>query len=433
MDRHFIKWQFRADPAGNMKQKRFFILAVFFITAIHLLFIGFVRSQASHPDIRIYQWAGQLVLAGVNPYDFDDQKPVREAVKNGSSGPANFIQRMDQWDYYVSSNLPMSEILYAAIEYASGGSRTVWRIFLILGDILIFFGLVALVRSTGGNIEDPATQIGIACLSIFNPLLLKDGGFTPEDKQFQTALLLFGAALLLSRSSSTRHYIKTGLVLSVGIFFKMFGIFLAPLWLQRAVPGRARFLMWTLAAGLVPAILSFALFGDRFIPLMFHRARDNSIGAAAHASPWVLIPDLAGHPFLIAKLVISAACAALLAALLFKKRIDTLNFCAGAAVIFGCIWLDAGSLDRMNIAIIFAIAALMSLKPEWFSALAVLNLIAGAVTVVFSILVYEKEEIVEAVYVLFFLIAYFATLAHPGPKLGLEMASGWISEKLVRR
>jgi hypothetical protein len=297
-----------------------------------------------------------------------------------------------------------------------------------LGDILLFFGLVALVKSTGGDIEDRSTQIGIVCLCILNPLLLKEGGFTPEDKQFQTALLLFGAALLLSQNSSTRHYIKTGLVLSVGIFFKMFSIFLFPLWLQRAVPGRARFIIWTLAAGLVPAILSFAFFGYRFIGLMFDRAMNNSTGAAAHASPWALIPSLGGTPLLIAKLVISAACAALLATLILKKRIDALNFSAGAAVIFACIWLDAGSLDRMNIAIIFAIAALMSLKPEWFSALAVLNLIAGAVTVGVSILFYGKEEVVEAAYVLLFLVAYFATLAGHGPKRGLKMP-GLISQK----
>jgi hypothetical protein len=120
-----------------------------------------------------------------------------------------------------------------------------------------------------------------------------------------------------------------------------------------------RFALWSALGGLVPAAASLAAFGPSFLGTLAARGVQNSIRGAEHASPWVLLP-LAGDAYVIAKTLVAALFCALLLGLLAKRRIDVLNFCAGITVTFVCLWLDKGAMNRMNIAIIFAVATLAS-------------------------------------------------------------------------
>ena len=108
--------------------------------------------------------------------------------------------------------------------------------------------------------------------------------------------------------------------MAVEIMFKLLGIFLFPLWVVSMRRAGRRFAIWTVLGGLVPVVLSFAVFGHRFVNAMLARGVSNSVDAPEHASPWVLAPWIEGGSYLLAKIAVNVAFCAVLVALLSKRR-----------------------------------------------------------------------------------------------------------------
>lgn len=396
-----------------LSERSFVVFAIACIALTRVAVIMLTPDSANSPDIRIYQATGQAVLAGVNPYNFADKPDVRRALKNQTAATQDYVaQTQQRWDSYVAANLPASTALYAVFEKVSRGSILIWRFLFILGDMAIFLGLVAFFRTIRGGSTNAADQIGIFCLSVLYPALIVNGTALAEDKQFQTALLLFSAALLLSRKPTTAgRGLGIGVVLSLSVLFKMFGIFLLPLWLERARREWPRFPLWTTLGGLVPLVLSFGAFGTYFIGIMASRANENSTGGTGHGSPWVFLPWLSQNEFLLMRVVTVVLLAVVMIVLMMKRRIDLTNFCAALAVMFACIWLDKGSLDRMNITIIFAIAALATLSSQRFLVLTLLATFVSGFTYLFAVgLLKVDVETADAAITLVLLCAYFGAL-----------------------
>jgi hypothetical protein len=396
-----------------LSQRKFVLVAIVCIIITRIAVIVVTPRSADFLDPRIYQGAGQMVLAGVNPYDFADKKPLREKLRAGMAAPGTeaLTETQQSWDYYVSSNPPASTALYALFEAVAHGSRVVWRLLFILGDAALFLGLVALLRTVNGGVERAGTQIAVFCLAVLNPVLILSGCAIPEDKQFQTALMLYAASLMLSPvANSVRRALWSGVVFSLSIFFKVFGVFLLPLWLARVRREGWRFALWSGLGGLVPAAASLAAFGPYFVGTLAARGVQNSIRGPEHASPWVLFP-LGGEPYVIAKILVVGGFCALLLGLFAKRRIDVLNFCAGISVAFACLWLDKGAINRMNIAIVFAVAALASLSRAWFGyfAVGIACLSAVAYAVGLGVLRVHPDS-VDSLLVLLFVLAYLAVL-----------------------
>jgi hypothetical protein len=398
-----------------LPERSFVLFGVAAIVLIRLAVILATPRTADFLDPRIYQGAGQTVLAGVNPYDYADQPALREALRakmRMGPGVDDFTQSQASWDYYVSANLPASTALYAVFESLARGSRFDWRLLFILGDIGIFLGLFALLKRLRGSVTGAPDQLGMLCLAVFNPVLILAGCAIPEDKQFQTALMLFGAALLLSPAATgVRRGLGIGLVLSLSVLFKLLGIFLLPLWAVRAAREWPRFAIWTAIGGLLPAAASFAAFGRHFVVAIADRGVMNSIRSAEHASPWVLLPWLSGGGYVLAKALAVAMFCAVLAILLAKRRIDLLNFCAGLCVAFVCLWLDKGAMNRMNIAILFAVAALASLSSRLFLGFSAAIVLVGTVGYAVALGAMRLHpEAVDAVFALAFVAAYLVAL-----------------------
>ncbi|HZO21926.1 MAG TPA: hypothetical protein VFB37_05425 [Steroidobacteraceae bacterium] len=403
--------------SSPLSERSFVWVGIGAIVLIRLVVILLTPRTADFLDPRIYQGAGRTVLAGVNPYDYSDQPAKRAALRASMSaqvpGPDDFTQDQKSWDYYVSGNPPASTALYALFESIAHGSRFAWRLLLMLGDVSLFAGMVALVKAVRGPLTRGIDQAGIACLAIINPVLIVSGCAIPEDKQFQTALLLWGAALLLAPAARERRGgLGTGLVLSLSVLFKLLGAFLFPLWLARAMREGPRFAIWTGLGALLPVVAAFAGFGTHFISEMLGRAVQNSVVAPEHASPWVWWPALAqGHYYLPVKILVTVLFCATLAMLLARRSIDLLNFCAGLTVAFVCIWLDKGAMNRMNIGIVFATAALITLSPSVFLRYCLGTVLAAGVAYVLGVgLLHAHLETVDAVLALLFLVAYLLTL-----------------------
>lgn len=400
-----------------LSPRAFLIAGIAAIIISRVLVIVATPQTRDFPDPRIYQGAGQVVLSGINPYDYSDQPEMREALRLSQMEPklgmSDFAASIDSWNYYVSGNLPASTALHGALEFLSGGSRTAWRYLLIAGDIAMLLGLLALLRSVRGGVREVSDQVAAFCLVVANPALVISGTAIPEDKQFQTALMLLSAALLLAPlPASTAQSLKSGLVLSLSVLFKLFGAFLLPLWLVRTLKERSRYAVLTILAALVPIVASLAAFGWHFVMAMSARGVRDSVQGAQHASPWTLFPWLAGQSLIIVKaVVVVLACAALIV-LCIRRRIDVLNCCAGLAVAFVCIWLDKGSMDRMNIAIVFAIASLASLSATAFLAFSIAATVLATTAYGIGLgILHAHFEQVDAVLVFAFVVGYFTLLA----------------------
>lgn len=437
------RFSFRTPRLLPLSQWQFVLTGMAATIVIRLVVILLTPSTADFSDPRIYQGTGQTVLAGVNPYNFADKIELRAQLRakmaRGQPDGANdiFTKSQETWNYYVSGNLPASTALYALFEVLSNGSRTVWRLLFILGDLAIFLSLIALLKSLTGTIESAPLQLGVLCLAVVNPLLIVDGCAVPEDKQFQTALMLYAAALLCARGSvSDRKALGTGLILSLSVLFKLFGIFLMPLWLVRARNEGRRYTIGTLLGLSIPVLIAFAAFGHYFVHTMSARGLQNSVQGPEHSSPWALFPEFVDHSVgrlegravsgASSYVLIKATTASLYAAAVFtaflKRRIDLLNLCAGLAVVFACLWLDKGSLNRMNIAMVFAVAALASLSIQTFMRFAAGMVLMGTLGYGIGVPVLRLHlGTLDGIFTLLFLAAYLtAVLTFAQPRVAAQ-------------
>jgi len=150
-----------------------------------------------------------------------------------------------------------------------------------------------------------------------------------------------------------------------------------------------------------------------------------SSNAALHGSPWQLVP------FSVASYVRPLVCAALasLAALAFAKgRLDTLNFSAAIGVIFVCLWMVGGSMDRMNIAMMFAMFCAATLSIRYWQLFVLLNFTVQLI--IYSILIARTSwlnffdgETPDALATAVFVISYVGLLV----KVSLEDRSPGLS------
>jgi hypothetical protein len=400
-----------------MEQRRFLIASVVTIVVVRLGVIIATPHSTQLDDLRIYQGTGRVVLAGLNPYDFNTATEQREALRRSmapaSHGSDLFTDTTERWNYYVSGNLPASTAMYAAFEWISHGNGFVWRLLFIAGDVGIFLGLCSVVRTVRGTTSDKRDQLGIFALSVLNPVLLVSGCAIPEDKQFQTALMLFCASSLLGQSQRKAVFqgLGSGLLLSLSILFKAFGIFLVPLWLRRSASAGLSYFLGSVAGGALPALLALFGFGIAFFATVGARAASDSFTGPIHASPWVLLTGLAPGGYLLAKSMVVLALGALLAVRWRQQQLDILNFCAGACLVFVTLWLDRGAMNRMNIAIVFATAGLASVAPQAWYRLALGSAAVSALAYLcgYALLHWHLESI-DAVLTTVFLVAYFALI-----------------------
>ncbi len=317
-------------------------------------------------DLSIYQAVGELVANGIDPYDFARDRQRRDALRLNNQGASVWAdQNPGLYDYYVSGNLPGSTLLYGWLERVSNGDLKVYRLAFACGDVLIALGAYFLLSRAGILLDTLGKQTTFSLAAVYYPSNINWGLVWSEDKQIQTALMLFVAGLLVARPAA-RGQLNAWAIGAVGamsVIFKAFGIFLAPLAVSYFYKAPRRELLLALVAAVLTALPLLLYFDLSFIRLVFGRLTHGvaSSNTALHGSPWQMVP------FAFAAYARPLVCAALtiLAAFAFAKgRLDALNFSAAIGVIFVCLWMVGGSMDRMNIAMMFAMfcAATLSIR-----------------------------------------------------------------------
>jgi hypothetical protein len=264
---------------------------------------------------------------------------------------------------------------------------------------------------------------------IYYPSAIQWGVIYAEDKQFQTALMLLLAGLVIKSASKApaATAIAIGAVASFGILFKALGVFLVPSVLNyfRARPRHE--LILALVFATIIAACVFLYFGTAFVSLMAARAVGASSAlAASHGSPWTLLPLAAAHYARPALCAILLVCVSL--AYCYQK-IDLLNLCAAACVIFTCLWITSGSMDRMNMAMIFAMMSLATVSVGKWRTLVTVNF-ACQIPIYLVVIAKLNElkwlvfpERSDAIATTIFLTSYFAIMFLPPSKPAMSTSS----------
>jgi hypothetical protein len=151
-------------------------------------------------------------------------------------------------------------------------------------------------------------------------------------------------------------------------------------------------------------------FDRAFFQLMFARATVSTVsaGSALHASPWQLLPESVFH---IGRPLAVVVLSGMLLVGYFRGTIDLLNLCAGALLIAICIATVNGSMDRMNMAMIFAMFSIASLSHSGWRQLVAFN--ACVQLPIYAIMIgragwlnFVNGETPDAIATLLFLVSY---------------------------
>jgi hypothetical protein len=134
--------------------------------------------------------------------------------------------------------------------------------------------------------------------------------------------------------------------------------------------------------------------------------------AAFHGSPWQLLRpafSVYARPVLSTALILAVLGAYL------RGKIDLLNLCSAICLITACLWVVGGSMDRMNIAMVFAMFCTATLSVRFWQTLTLFNLVVqlfiyATVIARTSWLAFLGYETPDAIATAAFLASYFALL-----------------------
>jgi len=394
----------------------FFWLIVLLVAASRAAVILTSHDDAQI-DLSIYQETGQLVVNGVDPYNFARDLPKRTALRMDGHGVGDWAKTAEAaYNFYVSGNLPGSTAAYGLIEWVTQGSLKLWRLILALGDMAVAVIAFFFLRQCGMALDTGRDQRLFGLAAVLYPSLIYWGLIRAEDKQFETALLLSVALLIgMGAKSTNRSPWLVGLIFSFSILFKALGVFLTPLVIDhfRRRPWREAAIA-ALVAALV-ALLICAMFDRAFFQLMLARVAVSTVsaGSALHASPWQLLPQSAFH---VGRPLAVLALSGMLLAGYLRGTIDLLNLCAGALLIALSIAAVNGSMDRMNMAMMFAMFCVASVSHTGWRRLVAFNFcvqlpIYAVVIGRASWLNFVDGETPDAIATLLFLVSYVRVMA----------------------
>lgn len=165
------------------------IFAIFIIAfAARFYLISATGENNNFIDLCIYIDGGHLVSYGINPYDYSDGVEIREKLMTDSEAYYP-TENQEDWNNATASNLPLTLLLFGAIDriYPEPiGYRLIFTIFDCL--LSVFIGLFMMnYWSNKMSFEKFLMILGLSALS---PILINWGVLLPEDKGIQILLMV---------------------------------------------------------------------------------------------------------------------------------------------------------------------------------------------------------------------------------------------------
>lgn len=374
-------------------------------------------------DLVIYADGGQLIVNGINPYDELDQMAVRDSLRGDSIAYNYYVdETQEKWNFYASSNLPLSVLYYGVIEKITSGDLYSYRVaFAIMDSLLAVVIALFILENWTPNLSYKI--LAIVGMAILSPVILYHGVLLPEDKGVQILLMI--SAIYFSKK---KYLIASTLALGWSVAFKGLGIFIAPLCLYYFIGEpkslqtseknifRNAFVFMLLSA--VFAVQPFIFYLPEVTEMMFQRL-DQNVNALIpiHSSPWRMVYLMFPDSWELTKILFSIFFVIINVVGVWRRRLGLEIATASLLLWFVVISLLAGSLDRMNIAFV-TIILLMGLKHGW-GALFLLSFYSFAGVIIFftgyaSVHKIDSldSELYDSIFTLFFCLSYISLLTY---------------------
>ena len=389
---------------------------------VRLALIAVTPSSNDYVDIGIYVDSGQLVAAGINPYDFNDGKELREQLRTDEFAYHSFTcETQERWNYYANSNLPLTLLYLGAIEYLFPFNIWAYRItFAVVDSLLSATICLFVLRYWKTEIGNPSL-IAILSLGVFSPWLLFEGTIIPEDKGLQTLFMMLALYFSFAKPNKFNYWL-TILFLGASIAFKALGLLLIPicfLALEKIKPvtfsdlfekqSLIRMIKFTLFVGL-SSFIYFVPFIPEVLQMAAGRLATETSVVPRHAAIWTLVAPYLPSAFPVIRVGGLVLFLGLLLYGICRKSFGAVIVCCALMILFINYWLLSGDMTRMIMPITVSLLALGSFYR--IKALTYYYAFGSAVAVALIIFLDRfhpdiQWNVCSALFLVFFLILFF--------------------------
>lgn len=246
-------------------------IAWIIFTGLFARLILIPSSPILEDDFYRYLWDGAVTANEFNPYVFS---PLQVQEKDPAV-PEKLIKLADQSGEIIEKiNHPkiktlyptMSQIIFAFSYYLFPWSVTGWKFIMLIGDLLMLFFLIRILR----ELNLPITFVAIYWL---NPIILHEFFNTGHYDLFA---LLFTA---ISIYYFFRYeYVTASITLALAVGFKLWPVLIFPFYLRKLYNQKLKLLFSLLAFSIFVIII--------FIPV-FRAGIDENFGFMKYAANWI--------------------------------------------------------------------------------------------------------------------------------------------------
>lgn len=354
---------------------------------LRLTIIFLVPEPDRQIDVAIYMEAGRLVNLGVNPYDFEDEPSIREAARSDVWAFRPFTnETQSRWNYYISSNLPLSTLIWSLIDKIGSSQRGFQIAFAIFDTVVCLTAALWLLSVWNGPPNAGLRYAILAGLVIVNPMPLIWGTLVTEDKSLTVFWIISGLLLVLSKSRALRFL--GAFVLGCSVAYKLVGVFYVIPGLLAAginVENRDRWrelalLLFVSAAG---ACIWFIPFGFDAVSKAIERLLiTESLTTPAHSSPWRVFAIWWPNSWNLWRIL---ACLGITVGgmlIAIKRHTPLVIWLSHVSVIYVGLWLFSGSPDRFAMVVLPMILVVGGYNYRAASRLAVAYFLCGLVALI---------------------------------------------------
>ena len=389
------------------------VVFVFFLALIvRLLLILTNHTKNKFTDLNIYRETGQLVKSGINPYKYTEDLEIRNKLRLDTIAyDPSVSQTQESWDYYTSSNLPMSSLHYGLIDKITNSNPVAFRIiFSFFDSVLSVIVVLFLIKywkltSTWLNL---ILVLGAAALS---PTLLLWGSIVPEDKGLQTLFMLLAVWL-----AKDKKWILSSVLLGISVAYKGLGIFISPLclfFIMGQPENIFRINSSQLKKGAIYTLLSLFFAAIWFLPylpevlsMMLGRLSSNLNVDPGHGSIWTSIYKLFPGNWVYIKSTLIIVISLIWSYTFLFKKLNIPAISLFLLVLFVDIMLLQGSLDRMNIGIMISMILFCFIDIKYCRILVWYTIIASWPLYIRSLINGNPDETIDGLFTIGYLIIF---------------------------
>ncbi|MDF7818969.1 hypothetical protein P1X15_15235 [Runella sp. MFBS21] len=379
---------------------RLSLVGLFFILSISLRVLIILGSPFTNRfvDLSMDQDMGQLLVNGINPYDFNDNVAMREQFRTDQRAYTPFTASEQQmWNYHAGSQLPLVELMMGWAESLSAGPYSYRLIFAWFDSLLCVYVLLTLLylwqptpKKLGiSRYVSPPILLYALGISVIAPIFLRSGTLVGSFKGSMTLFTLAAIFFSYSKDRSKQIYLSA-FFLGFATSFMAISILAVPLILwniyqsQRSLIANVPILISYAAVALFSCLFWFLPFYDTLLPMIQNRVQAG-VTVPIHGSMWRFLFTLTPEYWKTIQIIFSTAFVIINIIGFIRKKLSIEAITASTFIFFLHVVTTDGSMDRINISLMLSILLWGIFHQNVYHTLTPLYIFGGGVIVALSL------------------------------------------------